>query len=352
MTGGESEQQPASAAGADAAAALLTLATSGWRQAVLAIALRLDLAAMLGARAADLEEVCYSLGTGRQPTQLFLAACEGLALVAERDGEYRLGPLGQALRASATAALADWTAAAADARVRDAVWDALHQPRLGEAPATTGDTGPGAAAVAALGLPHPAAPPLDAARARAALQALHGPAAAALAAALPPPRGGLLLESGGQGVYAAACLERDARLQAVLVDLAPWATGDIAGGPAGGTGRVRALAALAALGDERAALAVLAQATRTLPLGTMRTRLGELARYLAPGATLAVVGPFRAGAGRPLAPLLALLELAAGGPGWCPTVAQVADAIGAAGLAVTRTLLLPEPAAALLAQPA
>ena len=62
-----------------AAQALVALATGAWRQAVLAVAARLDLCAMLGAREADLEEVCYSLGTRRHPMRLFLAACEAWA---------------------------------------------------------------------------------------------------------------------------------------------------------------------------------------------------------------------------------------------------------------------------------
>jgi hypothetical protein len=342
-------------------AALLALATGGWRQAALTVAARLDLAAMLGARAADLEEVCYSLGTSRQATHLFLAACEGLGLVVERDDEYRLGPVGHALRRLPEGAvLTGWGAAAADVALSDALWDVLHQPRLGEAPPTPGGPAPGRAAVSALGLPYGEAPPADEARARAAVQALHGAAAAALAAALPLPVSGLVLESGGQGVYARALLGSNDRARAVILDAAPWALGPAdgepagasatgAGGPPGTTTRQRLLSTLDALGGERATLGVLAQPARTLPLGALRARLGHLASYLAEDATVAVVGPFRGGAGRPLAPLLALLELAAGGAGWCLSSGQATDAVRAAGFSVTQTLLLPEPDVAIVA---
>lgn len=331
-------------------AALLALAIGGWRQAVVAVAVRLDLAAMLGARAADLEEVCYSLGTSRQATRLFLAICEGLGLVVERESEYRLGPVAHALRAAPYGVvLADWAAAAADVRVSDALWDALHQPRLREGPATPRGMPPGLAAVRTLGLPYGEALPADEPGAWPALQALHGAGAAALAAARPLPPGALVLESGGQGVYARALLSRHERARAVLLDAAPWALPAADGGPAGAAARLRTLPALEALGAERAALAVLAQTARTLPLGALRAQLGGLAGYLAEGATVAIVGPFRGGAGRPLAPLLALLELAAGGPGWCPPVEQAADAVRAAGFVVMQTLLLPEPDVAVVA---
>jgi hypothetical protein len=203
--------------------------------------------------------------------------------------------------------------------------------------------------VAALGLPVGEVPPVDAARVCAVAKALHGTAAEALATALPLPPGGLVLELGGQGIYAAALLRRHERLHAALVDAAPGPAAASSSWPAGEAGRVRALAALEALGDERAAAAVLAQTTRTLSLGALRTRLGRVVGYVAAEAPVAVVGPFRGGAGgRPRAPLLALLELAAGGPGWCPTVGQVADAIVAGGFAAPRILLLPEPAVALV----
>jgi len=332
----------------DEQAALLALATAGWRQAILVVAVRLDLAAMFGARSADLEEVCYSLGTPRQATRLFLAACEGLGLVEEDADEYRLGPLGHALRAPAGPVLADWTTTSAEPRVRGALWDALRGAEPGAArPAPTAS--PGLAAVRALGLPYGAAPPADVARARAVLDALHGAAAVALATALPPPAG-LVVESGGEGVYARALLARDERAQAILVDatLGPAGADDR---PPGAAARVRTVAALEALGDERAAAAVLAPTTRTLSLGALRTQLGRLRDYVAGGAPVVVVGPFRGGGpGRPLAPLLALLELAAGGPGWCPTAEQVADPVRASGLVVMHTLRLPEPDLAIVAQ--
>src|SRR4051794_34222869 len=314
MTEAERTFEPTSVPGVgDHAAALLALATSGWRQAVLAVAGRLELAAMLGARSADLEEVCYSLGIARQPTQLFLAACEGLGLVVEGDGEYCLGPVGHALRASPGGVLADWAAAAGDSRGAAAGWGALHLPRLGDAPVAGGSPAPGPAALAALCLPYGHTPAADAARAWAALQALHGPAAAALAGMLPSVPGSLVLESGGQGIYAGAFLARDAQLRAALADVAPWAVAGSEGGPVSADGRVRTLGTLEALGDERAALAVLAQTARALPLGALRAGLTQLASYLAVDPSVVVVGPFRSGTGRSLAPLLALLELAAGG---------------------------------------
>jgi hypothetical protein len=330
----------------DPHAAALALATGGWRQAVLAVAVRLDLGAMLGARAADLEEVCYSLGTPRQATQLFLAACESLGLVAEREGEYRLGALGDMLRAAAAdPLLTEWAAAGADPRVSGALWDLLRGPGR-SAPGATAGAAPGPAGVAALGLPYGEALPPDAARARAVLHALHGAGAQALAAALPPPAG-VVIERGGQGIYARALLERHGPLQIALVEAAPWALDawdqDRVGAPA----RPRSVERY---GGEPAALAIVAQTTQTVSPGTLGARLRELASSLADRAHLAVVGRFRGGVGRPLAPLLALLELAAGGPGWCPTMEQVADAVQAAGFEGAQTLLLPEPDAAILAR--
>src|SRR4051812_27562119 len=117
--------------------ALVALATGAWRQALLAVAVRLDLCAMLGARDADLEEVCYSLGTRRHPMQLFLAACEGLGLVVARDDAYRLGPLGAALRDAAGGGLAAWARATGDVALADALEAALVEPFLSVLPAAS-----------------------------------------------------------------------------------------------------------------------------------------------------------------------------------------------------------------------
>jgi hypothetical protein len=345
----------------DARAALLALATGGWRQAVLAVAARLELCAMLGARSADLEEVCYSLGTPRQATRLFLAACEGLGLVAECDDAYRLGPLGSALRDPEGAVLADWSGAAADGRVRDALWAVLRAGTTGVASgaalgAETGATGElkaGREAVHALGLPYGDVV-FDAEGTRrdsGVIRALHVSAATALAAALPVPDDGLVVEVGGQGVYAAALLARHERLRAAVVgpDRRVLEEQDV--WPPSVAQRARFLAELGDQDESGAAMAVLGQTRRTLSPAALRAELEPLAGWLRGGAAIAVVGPFRlAGEARPLAPLLALLELAAGGPGWCPTVSQVADAVGASGLSVSDTLVLPEPDIAVIAR--
>src|SRR4051812_6731824 len=130
------------------AQALVTLATGAWRQAVLAVAVRLDLCAMLGARDADLEEVCYSLGTRRHPMRLFLGACEGLGLVIARDDAYRLGPLGAALRDAAGGGSAAWARATGDVALADSLEAALVEPLLTELPAAAG-TRPGELAAGA-----------------------------------------------------------------------------------------------------------------------------------------------------------------------------------------------------------
>ncbi len=351
---------------------LVALATGAWRQAALAVAARLGLCPMLGARAADLEEVCYSLGTQRLPTRYFLAACAGLGLVEERDEAYRLGPVGRAVLATGGAELAAWAGAGGVAnrgtgggasRIADVATSAsaggiadladvlaavLAEPLL---------VAPGTASRKA-----PTSAPWD----DAALVGLHAPAAAALAAAMlgdtaPPAEEGLALEIGGHGIFVRALLARAAGWRGVLVlDGQAGAAADhptragtceAACGEDPPGGRLAILPDLAALAAQRAAVAVVAQAVDAGGAAALRGRLGALRPYLAPGARLAVVGPFLAPAQpRPLAPLLALLALAAGRSAWCLTLDVVAAQLQASGYAPVGTLVLPEPDVALLAE--
>src|SRR5687768_6627194 len=108
------------------------LAVDVWWQAVRALAVDGELLAMLGSRAADLEEVAYSLGTQRQPTALWLAACQGLGLVERYGDAYRLGPAGRELLAAADQPQSAPTAEPPEARARAALWTAL----VGGVPAT------------------------------------------------------------------------------------------------------------------------------------------------------------------------------------------------------------------------
>jgi hypothetical protein len=415
------------------AQALVALATGAWRQAVLAVAVRLDLCAMLGARDADLEEVCYSLGTRRQPMRLFLAACEGVGLVVARDDAFRLGPLGQALRDVGGEGPAAWARATGDVALADALEAALVEPLLSE-PSAAPWTGPaelpsgppepsrgwaaGAPASArGLGarLPEPGAGspagtprPGNGAGMPTAddWEALHAAAAAALAAALPLPAEGLALEIGGRGTFLRACLGRAAGLSGALVAVgtpgedsageargaagaaggsprpasgggatglasggtvgtagigagAPWTAGAGAGAAAsGGAGagaapvsdRFVEVPALEALGTRPARLALVVHAVDAGGAVALRAGLTAVRDYLAPDAWVVVVGDFLPPTPeRPLAPLLGLVALASGRAAWCPTIEIVAEHLRASGYELTETLVLPEPAVALLA---
>ena len=329
-----------------ATAGLVALATGAWRQTVLAVAARLDLCAMLGTRAADLEEVCYSLGTQRLPMRYFLAACAGLGLVEERDAAYALGPLGQALLAEGGAGLAAWAEASSDQALAAALTAVLVEPLLvapGAPPGATSAVGQWDGASGG---------------------ALHALAAAALAAELPLEEEGLALEVGGQGVFVRALLARAAGLRGGLVaDASAAGQATLAGcgqreaavtAASGGRAideRLVVLPTLEGLEARRAHVAVVVQAADGGGAAALRKRLTDLRPYLAPGAWVAVVGPFlAAGPVRPLAPLLALLALAAGRSAWCPPVEVVAEHLRASGYAPTRTLVLPEPDVALLAR--
>lgn len=334
-------------------AARATLDT--WLAAVHGVAAELDLFALLGARAADLEEVAYSLGTRRQPTALFLAVCEGLGLVARHDGAYVLAAAGRAALAGEHGPGLPGTD---EARVRAA----LHAVLVGE-PGGAGAEPPRL-------MPFHRAPRdrAEAAAAYAALERLHAPAAERLATDGGLPTAGLALEVGGQGVYARALRAQGRARRVALLDVAPWA--EVAG-----DGLVR-LPDLAALGPERAALVVVAPVLHGEAPSALRARLAALRPYLAPDATVAVVGGFdaagallepagppenaswarhsarvsagRAGERRVLAPLLALAERVAGLPGWYPPVEAVVSVVAAAGCVVERSLPLPDPAAAVL----
>src|SRR5262249_30760620 len=157
--------------------------------------------ALLGARSADLEEVCYSLGTQRYPTLLLLSACEGLGLVLRRDDAYVPGPLGRPVYEAGGATLADWAEATVEPRWCDALMAALRGDPV------PGVHGPAGAALSLSG--EPGADARHASYAREAIHGLHAGAAEALAAHLALPAGGLVVELGGQGIFAAALLARE-----------------------------------------------------------------------------------------------------------------------------------------------
>jgi hypothetical protein len=304
---------------------------------------------MLGARAADLEEVAYSLGTQRQPTALWLAACQGLGLVERHGDAYRLGPTGRELLAAADQPQSAPTTEPAESHVRDALWAAL----VGCAP-TLPPTVPAPASTAPL-LSAPLVPfhcaprdPPHARRAYRALEWLHAPAADALTAALPLPAAGLVLEVGGQGLYARAILARAPGLHAVVADAESWAlvAADVPQGELAGS-RLRAIPTLAALAD-RPTIAVVAQTLHSEGPAALRTRLQAVRPRLRQGATIAVVGAFSLGEPDPFAAIVALVELADGLPGWYPPVETVEQAMRAAGIAPSQRLALPAPNAAVV----
>jgi hypothetical protein len=322
--------------------ALAALAMGAWRQIVLATIRRLDLITLLGARSADLEEVCYSLGTQRYPTLLLLSACEGLGLVLRRDDAYVLGPAGRPVYEAGGATLVDWAEATVEPRSCDAVVAALR-----------GDPAPGAAgpAGAAVGLPDQAAADArDAARAHQALAGLHAGAAATLAARLRLRAGALVVEMGGQGIFAAALLAQEPELS-VAIPQAETAAPDAAG-RLGQTERAR-LVDGADPAFEPAQLGVVAQLHPAEGRAALWERIENARAYLAADGPLAVVGPFLTldAGGRTMAPLLALAALAAGGSVWCPTVDAVAEGLRARGYARVETIVLPEPDAAAIGYP-
>jgi len=309
---------------ADAHDALTALATGTWSQVVLATVRRLDLIALLGARAADLEEVCYSLGTQRYPTLLLLTACEGLGLVQHRDDAYVLGPLTRPIYEAHGATLADWAEATAERRRCDALVAALR-----------GDPPP-----AEPGLASPAL----------GLSGLHATAAAALAAHLAVPAGGLAVELGGQGIFAAPLLARAPELRVAIPGSEPGALDAVE--RLGQPERVR-LVESTDLERERAQLAIVAQLHPAEGRAALWGHLQRARTYLSDGAALAVVGPFltQDAGRRPTAPLLALAALAADRAAWCPTLDAVAERVQAAGFARVEIVLLPEPDAAAIGYP-
>jgi hypothetical protein len=328
-----------------------SLPIGGCWAALEALALQLDLPALLGSRAADLEEVAYSLGTQRQATALFLAACEGLDLV-ERHGEaYRLGGRGRSWLVGPPPADETGAGPPADARVVDALRAALQgSPPLAPRPLS------GTAAPAA-GSPRAAAPivpfhrapaaPSAARRAYRALQAAHAEAAAGLAAVLALPDAGTVVEIGGQGMYARALLARAPHLRAAVVEAAPWAQSAVALGGAAHDPRLRAVPTLAALG-QRAALAVVAHGLHSEPPSALGGRLAALRPYLVPGAAVVALGVFQLQPARPFDALWSLIELADGLPGWYPTIETVARAMTEAGYRVTQRLTLAAPYASVV----
>jgi hypothetical protein len=276
----------------------------------------------------------------------FLAACAGLELVEERAEAYVLGPLGQALLAEGGAGCAAWAEANGDQELVDALMAVLAEPLL-VAPGSEHGTAPtcGRGGGAAWGR-------------------LHALAATALAAELPLEDEGLALEVGGQGAFVRALLRRAAGLRGGLVvdastageaDLASCGQREATEGASGGRraidDRLVVLPAIEGLGAQRAHTAVVVQAADGGGAAALRGQLADLRPYLAPGARVAVVGPFlAAGPARPLAPLLALLALAAGRSAWCPPVELVAEQLRASGYMPTRTFVLPEPDVALVAR--
>jgi hypothetical protein len=329
-----------------------SLPIGGWWAALEALALQLDLPALLGSRAADLEEVAYSLGTQRQATALFLAACEGLDLV-ERHGEvYRLGGRGRSRLVGPSQADDPGAGAPADARVVDALGAALWgSPALAPHP-LSGTAAPSAAGprAAAPILPFHRAPaaPSAARRAYLALQEAHAEAAAGLGAVLALPVAGMVVEIGGQAIYARALLARAPHLRAAVAETAPWVhAAAIALGDAADDLRLRAIANLDALG-QRAVLALVARTLHSEAPGALRGLLVALRPHLAPGAAVVALGVFQLHPPRPFDALWSLIELADGLPGWYPTIEAVARAMSEAGYSVTQTLTLAAPHASVV----